>query len=359
MIVFIPAHEFGDCNSAMPGLGALGEFLPSTRYGRSQCPLVGSPFMTHLTVNDEYTQFRYSPLMQWRVKRHVPLEEALDCIRAHNDYGIFAIPIVRQISKVKIIMKVFRTVFFGLTVALGLQIGVPHSAYAGKVTLDVSPGTTASIAWGQFAEQGGDGASRTGTDPGNTGKITIVVADGSLAEEKKLGTVWVTKKINGEPQHYEIKLDASGNTLASLEPFDIPSFVAVTSLFVSINMVDLLSNSNPFTIGQSVSVTNGIIAESSAIVFKDASSLLTNVLFSRDLVDSLPNFTGTASVFSFDRAAPVPEPSTLPLVGLSVLAILGCRRKTKSPNKACGVRGLSAKVHHAMDLDRPRCVAVS
>ena len=52
-------------------------FEISTRYGRSQCPLVGSQFMTHLTVNDEYTEFRYLPLMHWKVKRHAPLEEAL------------------------------------------------------------------------------------------------------------------------------------------------------------------------------------------------------------------------------------------------------------------------------------------
>lgn len=210
-----------------------------------------------------------------------------------------------------------------LVVALGILVGAAHPAKAGLITITTDPGTRPEIGW----DTNGDGKMdmfATKDDTNKDGKVEISL--GSLEEEKKIRTIWALKWGDGKQIFYELKLDDSGKTLASLEPFIFPTFTASTPLVASLDIVALLSAGNLFNIGQSFSVTNGIFAESSAITFKDGSSLVGVTDFSRDIVASLPNYTGLVNIYSSDRVSPVPLPNTFSLLMIGLICLFGARK---------------------------------
>ena len=205
--------------------------------------------------------------------------------------------------------------------ALGILLGTVYPAQAGLITVTVDIGSEASITFFNPTDNRNVTVSRR--DVNRDGKITFGL--GTLEREKKIDTVYVCKESDGEKTYGELKLDANGNTLASLEPFNFPSFTGQTTLVASIDMAAFLAGGNPFTIGQVLTVNDGI-GESSTIIFKDGSSLPDNPDWSRALVASLPNFTGSVTVFSFDHAAATPEQSsTLILLGMGVLGLVMAR----------------------------------
>jgi hypothetical protein len=156
------------------------------------------------------------------------------------------------------------------------------------------------------------------------GKTTFNLGD--QLDEKNLKIVSYAKFVNGKAQNNVATLTFP-ETLVNLEPFQVPSFTANTSLLARVDLNTFLAQPNPFQIGESLLVTNGSILESSAITFKDLSGIsnLPDSIFALtpSQIDALPNFTGTATVVTFDQFEPLPEPSTFTLLGTSILCLLG------------------------------------
>ena len=224
--------------------------------------------------------------------------------------------------------RIVKGLYFSLirvAVALGVLAGTAYPAQAGLVTIKADPGSFVFISWsktnGEFITYDFD----VKEDKNNDGVVEFGL--GSLEEEKKIGSVMVIKKGDGEYVDYELKLNANGESLGSLEPFDFPTFKAPTPMLASIDMVAFKATGNLFNVGQSFTVTDGIIAESSAITFKDGSSLVGFPEFSQNLVASLPNYTGSVNVYSLDNVAPVPLPATFWLFGSGLIAFIGARKR--------------------------------
>jgi len=225
-------------------------------------------------------------------------------------------------------MRSSEIAFLGCVAAIGLLAGAALPARAGTLLINADPNSKVLV----YGDTDGDGTRNfiISQNTDNRGKLAVDL--GSLEFEKKIGTVWICKAIGSERTYRDLKLDGEGNSLGSLEPFQFPSFVANIPIVVSIDMVAFLQAGNPFVVGQVLDVVDGAINGSPAIIVKDGSSLPDVPDFSRDLVASLPNFTGTVTVDSFDAAA-VPEPSSFGTAGTAVLAALGLWtwRRRRSP----------------------------
>ncbi len=189
-----------------------------------------------------------------------------------------------------------------MVLSIPLLVGtLSRTAHAGflKVT-DAEPGTTATIQ--VFTDDVPSTMTGIITKDGN-----FTFGLGSLAEEEKIKEVRVTKTPKGQqfPQTGGVTITPGKTTLASLEPFSFPGFAADVSLVASIDIIAFLSHANPFTLGQSLDVTNGTIPQTASIVFAENSN----------------PFTGTVTVSSFDGFS-VPEPGSLTLLGIGTLGLI-------------------------------------
>jgi hypothetical protein len=119
---------------------------------------------------------------------------------------------------------------------------------------------------------------------------------------------------NGRKAHTEIHADSS-IPLSSLEPFEIPNFSVPGStidLTYTIELNAFLAAGNPFTVGQTFSVINGVTSLTDAIVFTDQFGNL---------------FNGSATVEPFDQFGTVPEPTTILLFGTGLAGLTVKMRK--------------------------------
>jgi hypothetical protein len=220
-----------------------------------------------------------------------------------------------------------------LTALLGLfALSTAQIGLAGLITISVDDGTSVG-----FAVVYSDGSTYSvgGTDgsderrPEENGVITLP-KEGEIPNQDKVVAAAVTKVRFGKKITLDVDMTPP-TTLASLEPFGVPTFVAAvtdTPLLTIIDLTAFLSEGNPFTAGQTVAVSNGSIAETSTIVFRDASSLPSDpVAASLASLDpavraSLPDFTGTVIVAEADQFAAVPETSIADMVGLALLCFM-------------------------------------
>jgi hypothetical protein len=224
----------------------------------------------------------------------------------------------------------------GVVSAVGLAlllVGVPFAPlYAGQVTVNnVNPGSNVTF---KYTDPNDPTKTITKMVPGlplnSKTAVTVQLGLGSLADEDKIKTIFITKTpFGGFPEDpYEVKLAANGMTIASLEPFDIPTFTDVgVPLVAVVDITALLTQGPLFTTGQAISVTNGMTSATSAIVFRDGSTLGPDPDLTDALIGSLPLFNGSAVVYGFDNVA-APEPSyAFLLVALGVLTGLGVVRR--------------------------------
>jgi len=137
---------------------------------------------------------------------------------------------------------------------------------------------------------------------------------GTPAEEAAIGSVWVRKVVNGKGKLTRVKLKVGGTTLASLEPFDFPTFDGPPGV-VAILWADTLDTSGiTFTPGQTLSVTGGTIPQTTEITFKDGSSLVGPGVPTDSELAALPDYTGSVTAYAYDSVVPAPEPGALILL---------------------------------------------
>lgn len=234
----------------------------------------------------------------------------------------------KKLGNIERIVKGLNLSLIRATVALGILAGTAYPVQAGLVTIKADPGSIVFISW---YKTNGDKMIfdfDVKEDINNDGVVEF--GFGSLEEEKKINQVMVNKSSDGNRTNYEIKLNANGESMGSLEPFNFPTFKASTSLLASIDMVAFKAAGNSFNVGQNITVNNGMISESSAITFKDSSSFIGFTEFTQDLVASLPNYTGSVNVYSLDNVSPVPLPATFWLMSTGLICLFSVRKKFQS-----------------------------
>jgi PEP-CTERM motif-containing protein len=193
-----------------------------------------------------------------------------------------------------------------------LLLCASSSAHAGPVTYKTQPGTPFT-----FIATYSDGSAPFFiilSGNANTGTVKFTIPN-----QGNINGLSMSKtNPNGRKSHAEIHLIT--NSLPSLEPFDIPNFSVPDSNIIlnyNINLNTFLAAGNPFTVGQTFSVINGISSLTNAIIFTDQFGNL---------------FSGTVSVEPFDRFEPVPEPTAILLLGTGlggVAAKIRTKRKRK------------------------------
>ena len=213
----------------------------------------------------------------------------------------------------------------GLTVLL-LQLSV--TAYAGLVKVDnMLPGSTASLEVKD--KDGGILFKGDMVDVNRDGKVEF-----GLEKQAQIKDI-VIWKINSDQQHVHYDGKVSSLPLPSLEPFALPTFGALSPsipLFATVDIEAFLAGGNPFSVGQTITITNGLTPLSSAFSFKDFSSVPfpSPGPFDLSVIPTLPPFTGTARVSSFDSFDPIPEPSTWLLFGSGTAVVLWRRRQVRA-----------------------------
>jgi len=206
-------------------------------------------------------------------------------------------------------MRAQETLLNRVIIIASITLLTPVLAFAGELKVrDVLPGSTVNI-----TIIFNDGTQMK--DDGRDGDMNKEVIFG-IPNQDKVKQVLVTKITSDRKEiTYEVKIKVGEITLASLEPFDVPTFAAIDPdipLFTSIDLTAFLAQANPFTTGQVFSVTQGFTPFSSAIFFTDAAN---------------NPFTGTVEVHPLDSFQPVPEPATLILLGTGIAGVTMKMRK--------------------------------
>jgi hypothetical protein len=212
---------------------------------------------------------------------------------------------------------------------LVLATAIPATTRAGLLRVqEAEPGSVVTVTWTDLTTPETVTANKKGV---------AQFGLGTVAEEKTIDVVSVTKLPEGQKIaiQYEIKLKPGEVTLASLEPFNIPTFTsATTSLVAVVDPAVLVASGDPFTAGELLTVTNGSVTESTAITFKDGGNLSSGEILTDSQIEALPNYTGSATVLGFDSLQSIPEPSSLIMAATAVVIGLGCywRRGRRAPN---------------------------
>ena len=175
--------------------------------------------------------------------------------------------------------------------ALVLGVGTARNAAGGLLIVNAVGGTDGKCE--SFDKDGNPvvGHSDLGTvlptdfKTNNPGTIfgQALVQIGTDAEEKRIKTIMVCK-VGTNPgfppttQYSVVTFQFGTKTVGSAEPFDYPTFAASTTVVALVDMEMLLTDGDPFTLGQVVNVIGGSIAESAAITFKDGSGLASDAV---------------------------------------------------------------------------------
>ena len=206
-----------------------------------------------------------------------------------------------------------------LALAASILLVASSDILAGLVKVSCDPGTHVYLSVKR--QDGTVDPAKFQQDVNNDGIVEFGVKNQDTV--KDLG---ICKDSDGRRIWYVININVGGTTLASLEPFDVPSFGAVGAsgvLFAQFDIENFLNEGTSFTLGQLVSVTAGAIAETSTITFKDGTGLPDEPDFSVVDVDALPDFSGTVDVLPGDTfALPVPTLSEWGLIAM-VAVLLG------------------------------------
>jgi hypothetical protein len=212
-------------------------------------------------------------------------------------------------------------VSWALVVLMAL-LAAPAVAGLLKVT-DMLPGSQASVS--VTDADGNSLLEQVMTDVNMDGMVEFGLKDQGRI---KRVVVWKTNK-DGARIEYDGKFVVA--SLPSIEPFSFPTFASLDPGLVLLAQIDIsafLASPNPFVEGSLLAIVDGAVALSTAVTFRDASSLAFPPTFPFDLtvLDTLPTFDGVARVTAADSMAPVPEPSALWLWALGVMGVFALRR---------------------------------
>jgi hypothetical protein len=218
---------------------------------------------------------------------------------------------------------------------------------SGSVAVLLSAGMAAGTAEAGFLRvTGADGNTNVSVqlydkDENTIGQILVKKSNnqgvaefglGDIEAEKKIATAFISKTAQGKRENGAIKITPGTVNIASLEPFQVPSFTTSVAALAVIDLVPFLAQPDPFSLGQPLTITNGTIPESAAVTFLDASSVTSIDQLTPSFVATLPPLPeGAATVLSFDAFSPVPEPGSLILLGVGVVGMLGLARRFGGP----------------------------
>jgi hypothetical protein len=200
-----------------------------------------------------------------------------------------------------------------LLLACTLAASSPSVALGGLLKLSVDVGSKAKITIVDFPK-GAPAVTRPAQERTDTNNDKII--EFSLDPESEIGFVTVEKISDGKPLKYTIQVNIAGVTLASLEPFELPTFAGVAGalLVAEFDTAEFLAEGLSFNVGDVIPVSGGSITETSNIVFADEFG---------------SPFSGSAVVQPFDVFLASPEPSTLSILALGLLGIAGWNHKRK------------------------------
>lgn len=192
-------------------------------------------------------------------------------------------------------------------VILGLlaALWIPSQTIGGLLRVSCDPGTSVTVVWI-------DDETGVHTDHATDVNGDGIVEFGIPRQDHIMVGVSIGKTSDGRTIVYTIDLNVGGVTLASLEPFDVPTFAAVNpdvDLIAVIDIAGFLAEGNPFSIGNILTVTGGSIPETDRITFKDGTGQAVDPVdvLNPDFLDSLPEFSGSAEVMPFDTFCELPS----------------------------------------------------
>jgi hypothetical protein len=211
---------------------------------------------------------------------------------------------------------------------LCLLTGIANRVEAGLIELPgLKPGSTAGVT-----------ALRPGFPlPSVETQSGVVNATGTMIfffkdQHKILATAYCYQP-DGRPRPICFTVEGFDDlTIASLEPFSIPTFEASAGDVVLAAIMDgprFLMSGITLTSGQSLIAHDGIVDGVPFVTVHDGAGLpndpvaATLVMLDPAASDNLPKFSGSVTVGFPIHFSPVPEPSSVALCGIA-LSVLGC-----------------------------------